>query len=92
MEGTKKSVITEGHITTVATVIQEDRNVSVRLLERQLNIPKSTIHRMRSQTFYTKFNSEQLLFEAFFHVMFIFGSVEQIECILLYSPIHTRTT
>ncbi len=42
--GTKKSVITEVNINTVATVIQEDRHVSVRLLKRQLNIPKSTIH------------------------------------------------
>ncbi len=28
------------------------------------------------ELFYTKFNSEQLLFEASFHVMRIFGSVE----------------
>ncbi len=44
--GTKKLVITEVNINTVATVIQENRHVSVRLLERQLNIPKSTIHRV----------------------------------------------
>ncbi len=31
---------------------------------------------MSLRTFHIKFNSEQLLFEAFFHVMRIFGSVE----------------
>ncbi len=41
--------------------------------------PSSTLGRdrhMRSQTFYMKFNFEQLLFETFFDVMRIFGSTE----------------
>ncbi len=37
---------------------------------------------MRSRIFGTKLNSEQLLFEAFFDLMRIFGGVESyIECI-----------
>ncbi len=47
-------------------------------------------HKKKSQLcahglFYTKFNSQQLLFEAFLHGMRIFGDVESsIECILLF--------
>ncbi len=38
---------------------------------------------MRSRTFWRKFNSEQLSFQAFFHMMRIFGSTEHLtECIL----------
>ncbi len=42
--GTKKLIVVEVNINAVASVIQEDRHASVRLLERQLNIPKSIIH------------------------------------------------
>ncbi len=46
---------------------------------KSLEPPSSTRggdRHMRSGLFYTKFNSEQLLFEAFFDVMRIFGCVE----------------
>ncbi len=44
-----KTTRTEVNINTVATVIQENRPVSVRLLEQQCNILKLTIHRILTE-------------------------------------------
>ncbi len=45
----KRKMATEVNVNTVATAIQEDRQLSTRKLESMLNISKSTIHSILSE-------------------------------------------